>query len=1175
MKKPNILAGRSPNGESKLGTAIHAEPAFVGRERELGELVQCLDSVIEGKGTTFFISGEAGSGKTRLVTEFLKRARKQRVTVLTGWCLSNAAIPYFPFFEAFNAYFTGEDEAIKREELEVTTWSTGPNQAERVGKAQAISPQLWKDQTFAAVTRTLLAISSRKPVILFIDDLHWADSASLALIHYIARAISSERVLLLATFRSEQLTPDSEGRFHPLVETMRLMRREDLYKEIKVAGLSPTSISELAGSMLGGDIQEDFAAKLSEESQGNALFIVESVRMLQECNGLTMEQEKWRLASDELALPEKVKDIILQRLSVLPHNQRRILEAASVIGEKFDTELLASILGQDYLEVADALDMIARATSLVCSEGEQYRFDHARSRDAIYDEVSPTLKRAYHSKVAEKLESATKDRKSPLSELAYHYAQADNKEKAVKYAIAAGQDALAKWSNAQAIDHFTYALQNLPEGQNKQKRTALEGLGDAYAANSMYREAVKTFDKLATLETSRLQLRAIRKAMDAAYFIWGASDLLMEYAKKAEELGVDDRLEMARILVNRGRAFGWAPSGNSKMDLADSDAALQVFEEEYSLADVATALWRSGVLCAILEGLEEKGIGKLLRSVSIFKELGDARREVEAMYWTGVGFATCFLYSEARHAYTSVLRNGEKLGMFAELSLACNALANLDERDGKLVEALSYGLKSIEYGKKTDAMSGRLNSYASLIRIFSKLGDLRQANEYYEKTGTLPQEFRSHFLVVPDVALTRGIRLAAEGRCNESNQTFEKFLESLKTIIVARPRWEFRPRMDYAWALEKQERFEEAKVHLAEAQRIRREIEARFEHANVQANVMALKQVGVGEEFEMRVDCVNVGRKPAQLVEIKNALLDDLKVTSSSPWCIIQGDTIKMENREVGAFQVNTVKLTLRCLKAGTYTLNPQAVYVDDLGETKTFNLPPVTITANPPVTKERAAAKISSGTPDLDHILLGGLPENYAVVLAAPSSDERSLLIKRFLETGAEAGETTFNITAEAENTKMLSSKYEGFYLFLCSPQADTIIRNAPNVFKLKGVENLTDIDIAVTKAFRTLEPSATGPKRACIDIVSDALLQHHAVTTRRWLSALLPTLKSKGFTVLATVNPRMHPSEEFEAVLGLFDGEIDIYEKETPKGTASFLRIKRMTGQKHLKDEIPLTEE
>ena len=105
-------------------------------------------------------------------------------------------------------------------------------------------------------------------------------------------------------------------------------------------------------------------------------------------------------------------------------------------------------------------------------------------------------------------------------------------------------------------------------------------------------------------------------------------------------------------------------------------------------------------------------------------------------------------------------------------------------------------------------------------------------------------------------------------------------------------------------------------------------------------------------------------------------------------------------------------------------------------------------------------------------------------------------------------------------------------------------------------------------------LNPSTTA-RRICFDIVSDILLQHHAVTTRRWLSALLPTLKSKGFTILAAINPGMHPPEELQAVLGLFDGEISIHEKETPRGTTSFLKIKKMTGQKYLRDEIPLTEE
>jgi hypothetical protein len=146
----------------RLPSKILAEPAFVGRERELTELGRHLDLATEGKGTTVFISGEAGSGKTRLNREFLEAARKKGVAVMTGWCLSDAAIPYFPFIEAFNTYFasfeqeeqsssfqqTGTQLGIEgatqtiNAEQEITTWLTGPRPAEKPGRPQTISPQV-------------------------------------------------------------------------------------------------------------------------------------------------------------------------------------------------------------------------------------------------------------------------------------------------------------------------------------------------------------------------------------------------------------------------------------------------------------------------------------------------------------------------------------------------------------------------------------------------------------------------------------------------------------------------------------------------------------------------------------------------------------------------------------------------------------------------------------------------------------------------------------------------------------------------------------------------------------------------------------------------------------------------------------------------------------------------
>lgn len=218
----------------------------------------------------------------------------------------------------------------------------------------------------------------------------------------------------------------------------------------------------------------------------------------------------------------------------------------------------------------------------------------------------------------------------------------------------------------------------------------------------------------------------------------------------------------------------------------------------------------------------------------------------------------------------------------------------------------------------------------------------------------------------------------------------------------------------------------------------------------------------------------------------------------------------------------------------------------------------------------------VTTGYEDLDNMLFGGIPENYAVILTSPSCDEKDILIKRFLEPKLKEEQITFYITSEVSKARALAKEMQSdFYIFICNPQADRIIENLPNVFKLKGIENLTDIDIALTTAFRKVDKSTKKPRRACIEIISDVLLQHHAVHTRRWLSGLIPELKSRGFTALAVINPQMHPPEEIQAILGLFEGEISIYEKETEKGVEKFLKIRRMYNQRYLESNLPLRKE
>ena len=350
----------------------------------------------------------------------------------------------------------------------------------------------------------------------------------------------------------------------------------------------------------------------------------------------------------------------------------------------------------------------------------------------------------------------------------------------------------------------------------------------------------------------------------------------------------------------------------------------------------------------------------------------------------------------------------------------------------------------------------------------------------------------------------------------------------------------------------------------------------RFEHAEIRANVTARKkQLLAGENLVLEIELVNAGKGHALLTKIKGVVPEGFELIGKPGQTQTDDGSLNLKGKKLYPLETEEVRLVLRPKAQGAFTLEPVVFYLDEDGKYRAHETDPIRLRVREsvPVLSGGRSDLVDTGFKQLDRLLYGGIAANSAVILTSALADERTSLISSFLETGAERAQTIFYVTRKTSSLTVLAEKHQtSFYLFICNPQAGAAVDDLPNVFRLKGVDNLTEINIALSTALNRLAMPPSSHRRACIEIVSDVLLQHEALHTRRWLYAIIPQLKSKGFTVLATIDPEMHLSKDVHAVLDIFDGEIRIYERETGKKSARFLRIARMLDQDYQEEELAL---
>ena len=343
----------------------------------------------------------------------------------------------------------------------------------------------------------------------------------------------------------------------------------------------------------------------------------------------------------------------------------------------------------------------------------------------------------------------------------------------------------------------------------------------------------------------------------------------------------------------------------------------------------------------------------------------------------------------------------------------------------------------------------------------------------------------------------------------------------------------------------------------------------KFEHENVQANlIIEVKEVRVRESFCLSVELVNAGREPALLMKVEDFIPNNFLVVKKPEIYRVEDTTLNMKGKQLAPLKLVEVKLTLQPSKKGTYSLNPKVQYLDERGQNKVLQLKTLDIRVEEVLLENR----VTTGTPELDSLLLGGFPEEYAVVLSGSPSDERELVINNFLKAGVKRG-ISFFVTTEANELQDLV-KNPKFYLFLCNPKPKLELPDLPNVYRLQGKTDLNNLGIALTKAYRSIDQNLGQPKRICVEILSEVLEDYGSKTTRKWISDLITNYGAKGFVILAVMDPEMHPSDQSKAVLNLFDGEISIIQSDDKLDCKKSILVKKLRNQDYIKNPICLTK-
>ncbi len=846
-----------------------------------------LDNAIAGKGSTIFIDGEAGIGKTRLVSELNIYAKEKGINIIQGWCLAESLEPLMPIKTALreagmfhlisgdpppkvvSAYLVNDAgmlmNKVEREEsgldpdifasmlqavgnfvqdslsmmnsnsgaflnslgygeytillqtsgtLSLATVITGTNSefliddmkrvlkeignrfddwAGDVSKTEEIQPKIsWltdsgkydgkflvddpkikQENLFDNILLGIQRASMEKPLILFLDDLQWSDPSTLNLVHYLSRNTRDSRVLILGTYRPEDIVEAHGGKTHQLETAMQNMNREDLFEKIELKRLGQEDTGMIINSALGKTSFDDkFLNKIYKETGGTPFFILEIIKLLVEDGSISPTEDGiWELKAEleDLEVPSKVYDVIKRRLDRLIKEQREILECASVVGEEFGSDVVASTIGLNRIQLLKNLSEIEKSHKLIHSFEKKYIFDHAKIREVLYNGIMDELKQEYHRIVADTIAEIHRDNLDEvINELAHHYYEAGD-ERAGEYLIKAGDMAKERYANEEAIRFYESAIKI---SGNEANAGIFENLADIQTLIGEYDIAIRYFEKAKeSAKDNEVKARNLRKVGDA-YVNKGEFDRALKILADAKEVVEEGTAEYGRIVlgevklyVSKGEFDKAMPlilegievfdkAGADQKDIAnalravgdihsrkgDYGNALQYYEKSLNVMEeineqhgIAAALNNIGNIYNN-KGELERAVKFHERSLEILKKIGSKHGIATALNNIGLVQYIKGELDLAVKFHERSLEIKEKIGDNYGIAMSLNNIGNVHYNKGELDQALEFHERSLEIKEKIGDKWGIAYSLYNIGEMYHDKGEMVKALKYYERS---------------------------------------------------------------------------------------------------------------------------------------------------------------------------------------------------------------------------------------------------------------------------------------------------------------------------------------------------------------------------------------------------------------------------------------------------------